>query len=152
MGKAKLIIGVAVVVVVIAALALALGGSSEKTPDVAYDYDVTMADSMGYDHAGEGNTYLIIDYVMENRGDEAISTNFMYVTWTATLDGVVYKQDDWVSVSHPDYKLVEIQPGAKATSGAVIEVPAGHSIEDFVIVMEYDDFATHILTHDDTLM
>lgn len=158
MASKKAIIGIVVVVIIVIIAALALSGGSDGKADVRYDYTAEFADYLGDPdilptYPSEGNTFIVIQFTLANDWDEAITTNFMATTWSATLDGLTYSQSDFYCVSAPGYQLVDIEPGAQAVSGAVIEVPAGHDLSDFTISFDYDDWVNDLSEErDDTLM
>lgn len=155
MASKKIIIGVVVVVIVVVAV-FAMAGSSTSEPDARYDYTATLSDSIPgdvLDVPDEGYQFLLIDFILANDGwENGISTNLMYCNWSAFIDGLTYSDSSWLSVSHPDYHLVDIGVGSMAYSGAVIEIPDDATLDDIEITFEYVDFLGPNFVRDDSLM
>lgn len=153
MASKKAIIGIAVAIVVIAVIAIAASGGSDDEPDVRYDYEAYLTDTLGTAlTAPEGQQFLVIDYALANDGDEEISTNYMYADWTATIDGITYTASAVYSVSADGYQMISIQPGAVGTSAAVILVPEDCELSDLDIGYDLNDFSRHVIAYDDSLL
>lgn len=159
MVSKKAIIGIAVVVIVVVIIAaIAAGGGSssdERQADGRYDYDAVLSDSIPdnvFSHPDEGMQYLIITYTLANDGYDELTTNFMANNWTATCGGLTYSDDDFLSVTCPQYQLVSITAGHSAVSQAVIEVPADATLDDIEIGYEYDNWDDAEIVFDAALM
>ena len=160
MGKAKLIIGVVVLVVIIAAVAIAIGGGSSDDKDgadITYDWTGEFRDEIPIGEGlslrpAEGMTYLVVEYVMANHTDSAISTNYIMAQLSATLgDGISYPNSTSAATS-AGYQMIDIAPGAQGGTVAVFEVPEGHQVSDFTVTLDYVDFGDPTVEFDDNLL
>ena len=161
MVSKKAIIGIAVVVIVVIVIAaVAAGGGSsdeEQDADVRYDYAAELSDGWDLDQIiptkpSDGMQFVVIHYVLANDAvTDGITTNPLIFEWTATVNGLTYDLDMIATASHPDERTVGINVGAQAESVAVIEVPAGVSLDDIEIALEYS-FDDLTLERDDSLL
>lgn len=154
----KAIFGLVAVVVILAVVALfAFSGSSSSDPEGRYDYSIELSDSIPgdeFDKPKDGMQYAIIHFCIANDNAKSdLTTNFMSCIFKVTYNGLVYNQSDFTAVSHPDYQLVDITKGSKATSVTIVEIPKEASVEDLTVTFDYQwDFNLPDIVRDDTLL
>ena len=159
MVSKKAIIGIAVIVViVVAVIAIAGSSSNDDSPEVRYDYDVTVADSFATDYGmivipDAGNAFVILDVTIANDSyEDGITTNPLTFMWDVSVNGITYSTDSNM-FSHPGYQLIEIGQGATGTCTYVYQVPAGTTADQVTVSYEYAwTLDQPRLQHDDSLM
>ena len=144
----KIIIIGAVAILAIAGIAVAMGGGSSSDKynvDARYNATLELSDGFegkyGFDvNPPEGMRFAIVHFTLAEDAAEPVSTNPDLTVWSITVQGVTYKATSLKAVSHPEYQLVEVSDGGKASSVAIAEIPEElePTINDVTVKMPFE--------------
>lgn len=161
MAKKAIIAVVVVVIVVVVIAAIAFGGSSsDKSPEVRYDYTLETSDiivnpdyPLAPSTPSSGMEYAILTVMYANdHYADGIDTNPLEMVWTITVDGIGYSTSADM-FTHPGYQLIDIGEGATGTCVYVFEVPEGTPVEDMEVSLDIQwTFDPPTIERDDSLL
>ena len=119
-----------------------------------YDYKVEFVSDTAfgtYNTPDSGMRHLKITYAVANDSvTEGVNLGAYYCVFKVQYNGIIYDTDYISSV--PGYSDSTVMIGGQASSACGIDVPSSASLDDLVIVFDYDKFNKPLTVHDESLM